>query len=203
VIRPGQLNLMTAGRGVAHAEDGRRSPTAGHGVQLWVAQPETTRNGAPAFAHHAELPSVDIGRGSATVLVGEFAGARSPARTDTELVGVDLTLDGTVDLPLAPPHEYGAVALEGVLELDDATVGRDELAYLGQGRDEIRVKTHGAAHVLLLGGEPFAETILMWWNFVARTREEMHEATRDWQVHAARFGEVRSDLDRIPAPPPL
>jgi redox-sensitive bicupin YhaK (pirin superfamily) len=201
LIRPGQLNLMSAGHGVAHAEDGRRSGRAGHGVQLWVAQPEGTRHGAAAFEHHADLPRVELRSGEAVLLVGALGDVRSPARADTPLLGVDLAFDGAIEVPLVRAHEHGLVVLDGAVTIGDTTVGPDELVYLGEARDELRLRASGPTRVLLLGGEPFEE-ILMWWNFVARTREEMEVAYRDWQAHAARFGTVRSDLARIDAPRP-
>jgi redox-sensitive bicupin YhaK (pirin superfamily) len=205
LIRPGQLNLMSAGHGVAHAEDGRIFGRAGHGVQLWVAQPDTTRHGAPAFEHRADLPKLALASGEATVLVGDLGGLRSPARTDSPLVGADLAFDGEVLLPLDPAFEYGIVVLVGSLTVtgadDGAHVDADQLVYLGRGRDELVLRADGAARVLLLGGEPFHE-ILMWWNFVARTRDEMEAAYRDWMSHSDRFGPVDSDLAWIPAPRP-
>ncbi len=87
LIRPGQLNLMTAGHGVAHAEEDPGRATELHAVQLWVAQPESTRDGAPAFEHHGELPRFGLDGGDATVLIGEFGGLTSPARRDTDHMG--------------------------------------------------------------------------------------------------------------------
>jgi redox-sensitive bicupin YhaK (pirin superfamily) len=202
-IRPGQLNLMTAGRGVAHAEDGRglRAERM-HGVQLWVVQPDSTRHGPPAFEHHAELPQVDLGAGTATVLVGGFGDERSTARTDTPLIGLDLELTGPVEMELAPGFEYGLVVLDGAVTVDGTAVGGDELAYLGTGRDGIGVNPQRRARVLLLGGEPFVEPILMWWNFVARSRTEIDEALRSWDTSDERFGAVRSTLDPMPVPSP-
>lgn len=201
LIRPGQLNLMSAGNGVAHAEDGRGFGGAGHGVQLWVAQPDTTRHGAAAFEHQSDLPTLSLGSGDATVLVGVLGGVRSPARTDSPLVGADLAFDGTVALPLNPAFEYGFVVLVGSVTIETTRVGADQLVYLGRGRDELRFAADGRTRVLLLGGEPFDE-IFMWWNFVARSRDEMDAAYRDWMSHSGRFGDVHSDLEWIPAPRP-
>jgi hypothetical protein len=201
LIRPGELNLMSAGHGVAHAEDGRRFGRAGHGVQLWVAQPEGTRHGPAAFEHHADLPQVKIGAGAATVLVGEVAGARSTARTDTPLVGAELALHGAVEMPLHPHLEYGFVVLTGAVEIDATRIGPDELAYLGTARDELRMTAREPTRVLLIGGEPFEE-IFMWWNFVARSRDEVGTAFTDWMSHSDRFGDVRTDLPWISAPTP-
>ena len=198
-IRPGQLNLMSAGHGVVHAEDGRSAAGAGHGVQLWIAQPEATRHGPAAFEHHAHLPAMSMGAGHATVLTGSFGGTVSKARTDTPLVGVDLVLDGRADLPLEPSYEYAVVVLSGSLVVDATTVPADTLAYVGAGRDEVRVAAE-RTRALLLGGVPFGEEITMWWNFVARSRDEMDEARAAWEQASDRFGTVRTDLARVPAP---
>jgi hypothetical protein len=170
-------------------------------VQLWVAQPEATRQGAAGFEHHAELPKVSLGSGDATVLLGELDGARSPARTDTPLVGADLAFDGAIELALRPGFEHGFVVLTGAVVVEGTSVGTDELVYLGRGRDELRLQANPAARVLLLGGTPFEE-ILMWWNFVARTRDEVNAAFCAWESHSDRFGPVATDLPRIAAPRP-
>jgi redox-sensitive bicupin YhaK (pirin superfamily) len=203
VIRPGQLNLMTAGAGVAHSEE-RTGTYDGelHGIQLWVAQPEATRHGEPAFEHHAALPVVEVGGAVATVLVGELAGATSPARRDTDHLGVDLDLrPGAATVPLRPDCEHGVVVLAGEVVVDGTPVAPGHLAYLGPGRDELPLASPTGARALLLGGVPFPEAVLMWWNFVARAREEIDAARSAWEEGGARFGEVASPLARIPAPP--
>jgi hypothetical protein len=206
-IRPGQLNLMTAGRGVAHAEASTDPAGEGgrvHGVQLWVAQPDGTRDGDPAFEHHAELPAAGLGGFTATVLVGELPGARSAARADTPLLGVELrTAIGVATVPLDPSFEHAVVVLEGELAVDEEPVGPGALAYLGTGREELRVEADRPTVALLLGGEPFGEPPLMWWNFVARTRDEIGRARADWEAGSDRFGAVGGDLPRIPAPLPV
>ena len=203
LIRPGQLNLMTAGHGVAHAEEDPGRANRLHGIQLWVAQPEATRDGPAAFEHHGTLPQVEFEGGRATLLVGDFAGSVSPARRDTEHVGVELTLPGArATVPLRRDYEYALTVLEGRLAVEGAVAEPGLLAYLGTGRDEVRVETDDAARVLLLGGIPFPERVLMWWNFVARTREEVSEARRQWAAADDRFGEVRSKLGRIEVGPP-
>jgi redox-sensitive bicupin YhaK (pirin superfamily) len=201
LIRPGQLNLMTAGRGVAHAEEAPDGAGRGHGIQLWLAQPEATRHGEPAFEHHAELPARDVGGAVATVLTGSFAGVTSPARRDSEHVGVDLLTHGDeVVLALDPGYEHGVVLLDGEVRIGDIAVPPGRLAYLGPGRDELVLRVQHTARLLLLGGPPFGETLQMWWNFVARSRDEIDEARDAWESGDARFGVVRSPLDRIPAP---
>jgi redox-sensitive bicupin YhaK (pirin superfamily) len=202
LIRPGELNLMTAGRGIVHAEE---HPNAGrvHLAQMWVAQPAATRDGPAAFEHHPELPHLDLGDGStAAVLVGEVGGARSDARRDTDHVGVDLELHSAVELPASPLFEYALVPLEGVVEVEGRVAGPGRLLYLGQGRDEIRVRSHGSARVMLIGGVPFEESILMWWNYVARTRDEISAAHREWTSRTERFAVPASSLAPIDVPGP-
>ena len=204
VIRPGQLNLMTAGRGLSHAEEptGHYRGTM-HGVQLWVAQPEQTRHGDPAFEHHGELPRVELPGAEATVLVGGLHGAQSPARSDTPLLGASIDLrPGAVELALDPSYEHLVVVLDGVLVLGDAPVHPGESGYLGIGRESVLLTAPDGARVLLLGGVPFEERIVMWWNFVGRSREELAEAGRQWESGEDRFGRVATSLARVPLPAP-
>jgi hypothetical protein len=204
LIRPGQLNLMTAGRGVAHAEETLPGFIGGlHGIQLWVAQPEATRHGAAAFEHHAALPSLALGPTVATVLVGEVGAARSPARADTPLVGAELvTTGGPTVVPLAVGFEHALVVLDGTVAVGGEAIGPGVLAYLGEGRDELPIEAPGPARALLLGGEPLTEQIVMGWNFVGRSRAEVEQAGVAWNAGAERFGTVASALPRIPAPTP-
>ena len=198
LIRPGQLNLMTAGHGVAHAEEDPGRLRTLHGIQLWVAQPEATRNGEAAFEHHDELPHFELAGGEGTILVGEFNGLASPARRDTEHLGVELRLRAPgAALPLRSEFEHALIVLEGSVRVSDQVVEPGVLAYLGTARDECRVEVREPARALLLGGVPFPEKLLMWWNFVARTTEEASEARRQWTVKDERFGAVRSRLERI------
>jgi quercetin 2,3-dioxygenase len=205
VIRAGQLNLMTAGQGVTHSEEATgRYRGQLHGVQLWVAQPEATRHGPAAFEHHATLPRVELGNAKATVLVGSFAGAVPSARRDTELVGADMALGpGTGAWPLQPSFEHALVVLDGEALVDEQVVRPGQLAYLGAGRGELVLSAAEPARVLLLGGEPFSEPVLMWWNFVVRSRDELDRAYRQWESGHPRFGRLRSPLARIPAPKPF
>jgi hypothetical protein len=138
------------------------------------------------------------------VLVGDFAGSVSPARRDTEHVGVELTFRGPrATVPLRRDYEYALTVLEGHIAVEGAVAEPGLLAYLGLGRDEVGVETDGgAARVLLLGGLPFPERVLMWWNFVARTRDEISDARRQWSAADDRFGEVRANLGRIDVGPP-
>jgi redox-sensitive bicupin YhaK (pirin superfamily) len=202
LIRPGQLNLMTAGHGIVHAEEATRTYRGTlHGMQLWVAQPDALRAGASDFAHHADLPIVELGGAQGTVLAGTFIQVASPARFGSPLVGVDLVLPaGGTPVPLVPEWEYAVVPVGGSALVAGNVVRPGQLGALGSGRDEVMVE--GPARVLLLGGEPLNEPLVMWWNFVARSRDEIALAYRQWQQGDERFGGVPSRLARITAPAP-
>jgi len=203
VIKPGQLNLMTSGGAVSHAEE-----ATGHyrgtleGIQLWVALPDITRHGAARFEHHPELPQDEVDGGVATVLVGEYGNLTSPARHDTPLVGVDLNLHRPTTVPLRPEWEYAVVVLGGAVGINAQPLPPGKLGYLGRGRDELHLDVREPTRAVLLGGEPFEEPIVMWWNFVARNRSEIDDAYAAWEAEDDRFGRVRSALPLIPATAP-
>lgn len=202
-IRPGQLNLMSAGGGVVHSEESESYRGPVHGVQLWVAQPDATRHGAPQFEHHGDLPRLQLGAAEVTVLLGEIAGCTSAGRTDTPLVGVDIVARrGRSVLPLRTDFEYALVVLDGSVVLDEQVVHPGTLAYLGNCREELALTSHDETRMLLIGGVPFDEPVLMWWNFVARNREEIRAAYSQWRAGQDRFPDIASPLPRIPAPQP-
>jgi quercetin 2,3-dioxygenase len=202
---PGQLALMTAGHGIAHAE---QSPVAHprflHGAQLWVALPETHRETAPAFEHHATLPGWTSDGMTTTVLMGSFGGATSPGTAHTPLVGVDLDVAAGADIevPLEPDFEYGLLASSGSVTVEGAPLGQGAMLYLGTGRSSLRLTAAEASRLLLLGGAPFEEHLVMWWNFVGRTGEEIADYAEQWNAESARFGAVGGyDGARLEAPP--
>ncbi|TXC95086.1 pirin family protein [Streptomyces sp. ISID311] len=207
-VRPRELGLMTSGRAIAHSEE---SPHGHgpflHGAQLWVALPGEHRDTAPAFEHHTDLPVIDGGGLSATVLLGELDGATSPGTTYSPLVGADLTLAAGTDtrLPVDPDFEYAALTIAGESEVDGVRLGPGALLYLGCGRSELPLRSDADSSLMLLGGEPFEEQIVMWWNFVGRSQEDIEEARSAW-MSGSRFGTVHGyDGDRLPAPalPPV
>ena len=231
LVRPGELNIMTAGRGVSHSEfavlpdavaAGTDGPVSGQlplerGLQLWVALPEGERHRAPAFEQHRKLPQVTGEGYTGTVMVGSFAGATSPATMFSPIVGVDLEGSGSMTLPLNPDFEHAVLVLDGGLTLDGQEVPPGPLGYLGKGRGSLELEALPGSRFILLGGEPFEEELLMWWNFVGRTHAEIEQFRRDWEDQAgladsaaasAPYGLVRGhgpeagrEAGRIPAPP--
>lgn len=203
-IRPGRLNLMTAGRGISHSEE---TPAVHSGVlagvQLWVALPDADRNGPPDFTHHADLPVVTGPGLRAIVLMGALAGATSPARIHTPLVGAEVTLTGgPASLPVRPDFEYAVLALDGAATVDGVPLKPGPLLYRPPGRSSLDFQASSPVRLMLLGGAPFEEQLVMWWNFVGRTHEEIATARSDWESASGRFGTVHGyDGARIPAPP--
>ncbi|MEV4613592.1 pirin-like C-terminal cupin domain-containing protein, partial [Kitasatospora sp. NPDC049258] len=139
---------------------------------------------------------------SATVILGELDGARSPGTTHSPLVGADLTLaEGTeVRVPLERDFEYAVLTMSGSTEVDEVRLAPGSMLYLGSGRTELPLRALTDGSLLLLGGEPFEEKIVMWWNFIGRTGEEIARARADWE-DGPRFGQVHGYAgDRLPAP---
>ncbi len=204
LIRPGQLNLMTAGRAISHSEEtpADHSPTL-HGVQLWTALPDRDRHTGPHFEHHAALPTVSGNGLTVIVFLGALGAAVSPARTHSPLVGAEAVLGAGADdeLPLVPDFEYAVLAVSGTVEVDGVALRPGPLLYLGTGRTRLPVRAGQPARLLLLGGEPFDEQIVMWWNFVGRDHDEIVTNRNEWMTGDA-FGTVHGyDGDPLPAPP--
>jgi redox-sensitive bicupin YhaK (pirin superfamily) len=203
-IVPGQLNLMSSGHGIAHSEQSPPDhPPGMHGLQLWVALPEEARHGEPGFDHHRGLPVLRTGDATVTVVVGEFGPARSPARVHTPLVAAEVLFAtaGHDRMPLEPRFEYAVLVMSGDAQVAGVSVSPGALLYLGRGRSDLAVHVPGPARLFLLGGEPFAEPLVMWWNFVGRSHEEIVRARDDWMA-GRRFGTVAGCAhEPLPAPP--
>jgi quercetin 2,3-dioxygenase len=205
LVRPGELNLMTAGRAISHSEESPAERPAGlRGVQLWVALPDGDRHVDPHFEHHPDLPHVVDRDIAATVVLGELAGHVSPATTYTPIVGADVGLGPRADtfLPLDPDFEHAMLGLSGSPEVDGVPVAQGTLLYLGTGRRDVALSAgDDGGRFMLLGGTPFEEELLMWWNFVGRSHDEIVQAREDWES-GDRFGTVVGyPGDRLPAPP--
>ena len=206
---PGELALMTAGHGISHSEQSPvEHPRYLHGAQLWVALPDSARDTAPAFEHHARLPGFSSDGLTATVLMGSLEGATSPGTAHTPLLGVDLDLAAGADVELAlePDFEHALLGASGGADVEGAPLGHGQMLYLGTGRRSVRIRTREAVRLLLLGGEPFEEQLVMWWNFVGRSGEEITAFAEQWNADDGRFGTVVGyDGDRLLAPalPPV
>ncbi|HUR34930.1 MAG TPA: pirin family protein [Vicinamibacterales bacterium] len=204
VAQPGGVNVMTAGSGIAHAEQTPRQ-NSGHlsGVQLWVALPDATRNGAADFQHIREVPTSDLHGGLVQLFAGSLGGLTSPAIHHSPIVGAELRVHKGERLTFEVPRtfEHAALLLEGDAESETAAFAPHVLYYFAAGRTEVSIGSRSGARVLFIGGPPLGETILMWWNFVARTPEEIARARSDWEA-GLRFGPVRGyDGASMPAPP--
>jgi redox-sensitive bicupin YhaK (pirin superfamily) len=218
-VRPGEVNLMTAGRGISHSEVSTPEARSLHGAQLWVALPDADRDTDPGFDHHTPTPVAAAGW-EARVFLGSLLGSTSPVPTYSPLVGAELLLEaGTaLTLDVDPAFEHGVLVDTGVLAVAGTEVKQHELAYVPVGTDRLRLTAYDVpVRLLLLGGTPFGEAIVMWWNFVGRSHDEIVGFRRQWQeqitadgavvadsqqVSAGRFGVVPDDhLPPIPAPP--
>lgn len=203
VLRPGGVNVMTSGHAIAHAE---RTPADNtgrlNGVQLWTALPDRDRHGAASFQHVPLAPVIEPSGGIVRVFSGELGGTTSPAHHLSELSGADLQVHRgeSLEIPLRPDFEYAVLVLSGDCALDGQPLRERVLYYLGMQRTDVSFATQSGARLLLIGGPPFPETILMWWNFVARTPEEIRDARDDWE-NRRRFGDVPAYRgQRLPAP---
>ena len=212
LIDPGELNLMTAGRGISHSEVSTPESRVLHGVQLWLALPEGARDQEPAFEHHTTEP-ITFGAATVRVFVGRLLGVESRATVFSDLVGAQLDIPAatTIDVPVAATHEHGILVDAGAVRVAGTDVPVAPLAYRAPGADSIRIESTTDARLLLLGGAPFDEQIVMWWNFIGRSHEEIVASRQDWQRDGAagmpgRFGVVDGYAGRpLPAPelPPL
>ena len=211
IIHPGELNLMTAGAGICHSEvslPGDRDATAVlHGVQLWAALPDSARNTGRDFDHYAPEP-ISLPGAVARIFLGQLAGSRSPVHTFTPLLGAQLDLEpgARVALDLDPAFEHGVLCDQGAVALHGVTLAVGDLCYQRPGSSALSLHNDGdqAGRILLLGGTPFTEQLLMWWNFVGRSHDEIVAYRQLWEDADERFGAVqgyRGTPARLPAPP--
>ncbi len=204
-VRPGEMNLMTGGYGIAHSEVSTPRTTVLHGVQLWVALPEEHRNAARDFQHHVPEP-VRADGAEIKVFLGTLAGSTSPVRTFTPLLGAEITLAprATLTLTVDTSFEHGLLVDTGEVRLNDTALHPAELGYVPCGTDAVTMTndSDAPARTILLGGPPFEEEIVMWWNFIGRSHDDIVQAREDWREGTRRFGVVEGyDGDPLPAPP--
>lgn len=204
LIRPGEMNLMTGGHGIAHSEVSTPNTTIIHGVQLWVALPEQHRDAGRAFEHYVP-ESAHLNGAEVRVFLGSLAGAVSPVRTFTPLLGAEILLvpGASVTFDVDPAFEHGLLVDSGDVRLLDTVVKPAELGYVPCGEAVLTLvnESDTAARTILLGGPPFEEEIVMWWNFVVRSHDEIVKAREEWEASSDRFGVIEDfPGGRIPAP---
>lgn len=203
VIVPGELNLMTSGKGIAHSELSINQNTKLHGVQLWTVLPEEARNCDPTFNHYNNLPKFEWQSISARVFIGEMLGYKSPAKTYSPLVGAELDMpaDTHVQLPTEPEFEYGILVVEGEVRVNEKVVVAGQLHYIPQSKHQVFLGSKQGAKLVFLGGRPFKEKIVMWWNFIGRSHEEIVKMREEWQSQSQKFPVFEDRIGgRIPAP---
>ena len=204
-IRAGQLNVMTSGRGISHSEESPADASGEiHGVQFWTVLPDSARFSEPMFDHYPQLPQIEREQLKIIVISGEYENQRSPARHFWPLVGLEISA-GVVDttLSLNPDFEHALLVIAGDARIDGEALLPNVMLYLGTGRDSIQLSCDASCRIILIGGKPFGEDVLMWWNFVARSREELTQACEEWNAGRGSFGEVHGyDGERLTAPMP-
>ncbi len=209
MVRPGQLNLMTAGRGISHSEYSTDRTTVLHGAQLWLALPDGDRQVEPNFEHHEPEPVTGKGW-EARVFLGSLLGSSSPVRTYSPLVGAELTLrEGTtLEVSVDPTHEHGILLDAGEVSVDGKPLAPSELGYVEPGGEVVVLTARADSRLLLLGGEPFGEQIVMWWNFIGREHDEVVAYRAEWETLLAdgasdRFALAPGDPEEPLHCPPL
>ena len=204
-VTPGELNIMTSGYGISHSEfsiGDAAQPL--RGLQLWVALPREMAAVDPFFERYTDLPVFETAGLTATVLVGSLGDVESDATIFTPLMGADAVLaaGAHVTVPLDPSFEYAVMVVSGTLDVAGHRLSSGPLLYLGTGRLELPVSSTDGARFVLIGGAPFEEELIMWWNFVGRSHDEIVTARDDWERASVRFGQVDGHGgERIPAPP--
>jgi len=205
LVRPGELNLMTAGRGISHSEVSTPDTRTLHGVQLWLALPELVRHQAPHFESHV-IPATTVDGVVLRVFAGSLAGQDAAASVYSPLLGaqLDLPAGASIELEVEPGFEHGVLVDTGVVRFEGMTLQQSELGYLEPGRRSIRLENPeaGPARLLLLGGEPLGEQIVMWWNFIGRSHEEIVDFRTEWQSEVIEgMGGTPDPADRFRAVP--
>lgn len=207
-IEPGQLNLMTAGRGIAHSELSMADAETLHAVQLWIALPDAVRKMAPEFEHQGNLPRLTIGSAVVTVFAGALVAypeARAATKLYSPMVGAELRIPvgEALTLELDQVFEHGFLVVQGEVAICEVATPLHSMEYLAPGAAEAAIANTGSedAIVILLGGEPFEEPIVMWWNFIERSHEEIVEAREKWNSQDAGIPDFYDQIGgRTPAP---
>jgi redox-sensitive bicupin YhaK (pirin superfamily) len=204
-IRPGELNWMTAGRGIAHSErtpPELRNGSKLFGIQSWVALSQSDEERMPDFTHYdaAELPVIDGDGKTARVIAGSLFGKASPVKTSSSMFYADVMLTAGASLPLDPEYDERAIyTVEGEIEIAGDAFRPGALLVFRPG-DRITTRAKTGARFMMLGGEPMDGPRYIWWNFVSSRKERIDQAKADWKQ--ARFDSVPGDQEFIPLPEP-
>lgn len=202
-IRPGQVNLMTAGRGIVHSERSPKGELASNpgmfGMQTWLALPDGREEIDPAFEAVTDLPVVDDSGAKAWVIMGELWGKRASTTTYAETIYAEIVLAAGGSIPLdAEADERAVMLVSGEASVDGVALVPYQLAVLAPG-EAMRLASGKGGRIMLLGGEAFATKRHVWWNFVSSDRERIQQAKQDWE--AGHFPKVPGDEDEfIPLP---
>ncbi|MBB1031786.1 pirin family protein [Dietzia sp. SLG310A2-38A2] len=211
VVRPGEVNLMTSGAGICHTEVSTQDTGVLHGVQLWTVLPERHRESSGRGFEHYVPEEVEYEGGSALVFIGSLLGSSSSVTTYSPLLGAELRLDpgARLTLDVDPEFEHGLLVDAGDITLEGVTVESSQLGYTGLGETTLKIDNTGStpARMILIGGTPFGEEIVMWWNFIGRSHDEIVRYRQEWEAGSDRFGRVDGyigrnpdGLTRLPAP---
>lgn len=203
VVRPGQVNLMTAGYGISHTEDSVTPGARLHAAQLWIALPDAVADQSPAFAHYAQVPQWEERGCQWSLMAGSYGAHTAPTALHSPMLGLEVLSekDANFTLQMRPDFEYGLFALTGGFTAEGASFAADELAYLAPGRTSLDVQVPAGTRLLVIGGAPFAEPITMWWNFVGADMASIRSYRAAWEAEDARFGTVpEGEGRRLPAP---
>jgi len=204
VIRPGDVNWMTAGRGIAHSE---RTPQAARsageqseGIQSWVALPDGQEEVAPSFMHYsaADLPRRSLDGVELAVIAGDAFGLKSPVATLWPTLYADARFAPGAALDLTVEHgERALYVVKGEIEAGETALGEGQMAVFEPG-SRVHLQARGAAHAMLLGGERFPSPRFIWWNFVASSQDRIAHAKRRWSN--GEFAQVPGETEFIPLP---
>jgi redox-sensitive bicupin YhaK (pirin superfamily) len=206
-IRPGDVNWMTAGSGIVHSErtPPRLQAEGGtmFGQQIWIALPKALEEMQPGFSNHAEgtLPGLEADGVSLTIVAGEAFGKRSPVPVYSDLMYVDVVLKPEARLQIPAQHiERAVFVVSGEIEVEGqtGTFGASQFVVFKPGAG-IVLRARGGAHLMLVGGEPFAEPRHIYWNFVSSSKDRIRQAKDDWRQ--GRFAEIAGETEFIPLPP--
>ena len=202
-IRPGEVNWMTAGRGIVHSEKVRDEILANgqhlHGLQIWVASPEDKEEIEPRFEHYGadDIPRLDIDGVKASVIIGSAYGGTSPVRTESETLYVALEMPAGTRISLPEAEDLALYVVDGDVELAGERAGEGTMLILDNDRSGEAV-AHADSRAMLLGGDRLDGERHIWWNFVSSSTDRMEQAKRDWKED--RFARVEGEDDFIPLP---